>query len=392
MRELARVTVAAMALVIGLNAQPSAGQESPACSARSCGEDLVYIGTQGNGAGQGIFTARFDPNSGRLTLIGLGAEVARPTWLLAHPSLPVIWANSDPGADSVLPSRIIAYRIDPKSGALREASGTASGGKGPTHSSFDPVSKTLFVANYASATVAALPVRADGTLDDPSSRQNDFGTGPGRRQSAPHSHAAVFDSAGHHLLVPDLGADRLFVYRFDAKSRQLSPAAPPYVQLTAGAGPRHAAVHPGGSFVYLISELRPAIDVFRWSADHARLDPVETIATMPDDAEDKNKGAEIMISPDGRFLYTSNRGEDFILVQSIDPRSGKLTELQRISSGGQLPWNFVLHRSGRWMLVANQASGSITVFARDTKSGKLSATEQSISLAKPTSVVFASRR
>lgn len=351
-------------------------------------DEAVYIGTQGSGPGQGIFAARFDPRDGKLTPTGLAAEVVRPTWLLAHPRLPVLYAVSDPGADSTAPPRIVAYRSEGANGALRELAAVPSGRRGPTHLALDRAATTLFVANYASATAAALPLAVDGRPGEPTSTQNDYGTGPNRRQAAPHSHAVSLNAAGRILLVADFGADRLFVYGFNPKTRSLTPAVTPFAPLPAGSGPRHIAVHPGGRFVYLITELRPAIKVLRWSARRDQLEPVETVTTMTDDPEDRNKGAEIAVSPNGRFLYSSNRGEDVILVHSIDRRTGRLREIQRTASGGQLPWSFTFHRSGRWMLVTNQASGSVDVFRVNPQSGLLSATSNRINVGKATSVTF----
>lgn len=369
---------AALATTIG----PVAGAAAPART------ETLYIGTQGTGDGHGIFAAQFDPRDGALVLTGLAATIARPTWLLPHPRLPLLYAVSDPGADSPAPHRIVTYRSDAATGALREIASTASGGRGPTHLDFHRASSTLFVANYVTATPAALPVAADGTPGEPSSTQTNYGTGPNRRQTAPHAHGVAFDTGARVLLVPDLGADRMFLYRFATRQRSLAPNVQTFVQLPAGSGPRHVAVHPGGRFVYLITELRPAIDVFRWSASRDRLEPVETIATMPDDAEEKNKGAEIAVSADGRFLYSSHRGEDFLLVHAIDRSTGKLRELQRIPSGGHLPWHFTIHPGGRWMLVANQGTGSIAVFKRDPRTGLLAATSNRVEVGRPTNVTF----
>jgi 6-phosphogluconolactonase len=344
---------------------------------------LVYFGSQANEAGQGVFAARLDVNTGKLTSVGLAAELTRPTWIVAHPSRPALYAVSETGNDGKTQGKVHALKVDPKTGLLSLVSTVDSGGGGPTHMALD--AHGLLVAHYGTGHVAALPVRADGGVEPPASVQLDQGSGPSPRQKGPHAHSVALDPSGRFVLAADLGADRVFVYPYDRKARQLGAAAATSVSVPPGTGPRHMAFHPNGRLVFLISELIPEVRAYRWDAQHGRLDLAHTVRAAGDPPA---SGAEIAISCDGRFLYTSIRGEHVIVVFAVDAATGAPSEIQRIPSGGQTPWSFGIDPSGRWLLVANQGSSTVTVLARDAATGRLTATDQTIPVFKPTSVAF----
>jgi 6-phosphogluconolactonase len=362
---------------------------APAALAAPPAETLVYVGTQGAEPGQGIFSARLDPRTGRLTPLGLAAELQRSTWIAAHAALPVLYAVSEVGNDGKSQGSVQTLRADPATGRLTLAGTVQSGGGGPTNLALDATLKTLLVANYGTGQVAALPVLADATLGPAASIQADQGSGPSPRQKGPHAHGVVLDPSKRFALVADLGADRVFVYRYDRSSRLLSPADTPFEGLPPGTGPRHLAFHPNGRLVFLISELIPELRAYRWDARHGRLALAQTLPLVGDSAKaGVAKGAELAVSRDGRFVYTSVRGEEVLVVHAVDRRTGRLTEIQRLSAGGLAPWSFAIDPSGRWMLVANQGSGAVVVFGRDPASGRLRPTSESMAVTKPTSIAY----
>lgn len=360
---------------------------APAVQAASKSEQLVYVGTQGNEAGQGVFAARLDPSTGKLTPIGVGAELARPTWIVAHPSRQSLYAVSETGNDGKSQGKVHALKADPKTGALTLVSTVDSGGGGPTHLALDAPGSGLLVAHYGSGHVAALPLRADGGLEPPASVQQEQGSGPSPRQKSAHAHGVALDPSGKFALVADLGSDKVFVHPYDRRTRRLAPAAATSVSVPPGTGPRHLAFHPNGRLVFLISELAPAIRTFGWEARKGALKELDAVRAGGDPPIN---GAEIAISRDGRFVYASIRVEHVIVVYAVDQKTGALTEIQRTPSGGQTPWSFGIDPTGRWLLAANQGSGTVTVLARDPASGKLTATDQSVAVAKPTSIAFLS--
>ncbi|RYY26894.1 MAG: lactonase family protein [Sphingomonadales bacterium] len=367
------VTVAALAVAL-----PASAQQAPKT-------ELVYIGTQANEAGQGIVAARFDPRIGALTAIGTAAEIARPTWVATSASEPLLYAVSETGTDAKNPGKVMAFAIK-SDGALEALGDVSSGGGGPTHLALDAASKMLFAAHYSSGHVAAFPLRANGSLGPLTSVQVNIGSGPSPRQKSAHAHGLTLDPSGRFLAVADLGADRVFFYRFDRKTRALSPGTT--MTVPAGHGPRHLVFHPRGNLLFLMTELVPEIRSYRWDARRGEATLVQAIQTRGETTEPKVSGAEIAATADGRFVYVSNRGEDVIVGYAIDAKTGTLREIDRVRTG-KTPWSFAIHHSGKWVFVANQGANSVSVFRRDIRTGKLSATDQSITVGKPTSIAFA---
>jgi 6-phosphogluconolactonase len=351
------------------------------------GGELVYFGTQASEAGQGIVAARFDAASGRLSSLGVVAEIVRPTWLVAHPRLPVLYSVSEVGDDTHAAS-VFSLAVDRDTGALRTLNQTSSGGGGPAHLAVDAGAQTLYVANYGTGQVGSLPVRADGSLGALAANLTHAGSGPSPRQTRPHAHAVVVDPSHRFLLAADLGADRIFIYRIDAATHGLSPAEPASTAVTAGAGPRHLAFHPNGRLAFLVTELSAQIHSYRWDARSGRLQHLQTLPTLAADFAGPRRAAEIAVSHDGRFVYVSNRGEDTIVSYAVEPRSGRLQERQRIDAQGKVPWAFAFDASGRWLLVANQGSNAINVFSVDPRTGRLATTQESLPVPRPVNVTF----
>ena len=346
--------------------------------------ELVYVGSQGNQ----IRALRFDPATGKLTVIGPVAEGLRPTWTIAHPSLPLLYAVDD---DNAKEGSVTAFAVNRASGALTKINAAATGGSGTTHLWFDAPSQTILTANYGGGSASSIAVNADGSLGALVSTVKDTGSGPHRRQAAPHAHAVAIDPSGRFALVPDLGADRVFVYAFERSIHALAPVDPatPRAYVTPPAsGPRHLVFGQNGQFVYLINEMTAELTVLRWNAAEGRLTQVQSLATSSADFKGVNSGAEVALSRDGRFVYVQNRGENALLVYRVHAASGALTLMQRIGSGGEAPWGLALHASGNWMLVANQRSGKVNVFSIDTISGILTDTGESVDAPTPVSLTF----
>jgi len=349
---------------------------------------LVYFGTHGDNAGQGIFAGRFDERTGTLTSLGEVAQVFRPTWLTADPKRPILFAVSEAGNDGKSDGQVLSFAIDSIRGGLTRLSEQGSGGGGPTHLDFDAASGSLFVANFGSGVASVLPVDGGGRIGAVAGRGQDQGSGPTRRQSGPHAHGVTLDPSGRFLLVPDLGADRTFVYRFDRGARALVPAARPFAQVPPGTGPRHIVFGAQGRFAYLTTELTAQVIVYRWDASSGGLDPVQTLDLMPPGFTGQRSAAEIAVSPDFRYLYVSSReGENAIYVFAIDRTKGTLTQVQRFETGAR-PWSFSLSRGGRWMLVAEEGDSHVAVLARAIGDGTLSATGNGMNVYQPVNVTF----
>jgi 6-phosphogluconolactonase len=358
------------------------------------GGELVYIGTHGSAQGesgseQGIYAARLDEASGHLTSLGLIVPLQRATWLVTHPKLPVIYSVADSGAGMEADSNIYSLGVDTSSGLLHVINKVDAGGRDATDMDLDVRSMTLFSANHGSGDVSALEVRPDGSLGAVTSDQKDFGSGPNRRQKSPAAHGVAVDPTHQYVLVADFGADRIFIYHFDAKRRSLTPTQPPFESLPAGSGPRHLLFHPSGRFVFVDTELSAELRSYMWNPTRGTLKLLQSVSAYPADYSGEKSAAEIAVTRDGRYLYLSLRGDqNSIVVYDIDKRAGTVKEIQRIASQGSNPWSFGIDPTGRWLLVTNEASSTVNVLKIDRASGKLSATGQSLTVPKPVTVVF----
>jgi 6-phosphogluconolactonase len=348
--------------------------------------NLVYVGQKGTK----IHALRFDPARGSLVLVGAVATLDRPTWTVADAKRSVLYVANEAGNDGKRNGSAVAFHVDRATGALTKISEADAGGGGTTNLWYDAPSSTLLAANYGGGSAAAIPVERDGSLGVRVSLVKSVGIGPHRRQASPHAHGVAVDPSGKFALVADLGADKLFVYPFDRRTRSLSEDAPGkerHFALPPGSGPRHFAFAPNGRFVYLLSELTAELRSFRWDAAKGQLTSLQAQSTNAPDFKGDSSVSEIVMSRDGRFVYVGNRGENTLLVYRA-AANGQLDLVQRLPSGGDFPWSFAIHPNGRWMLVANKGSGTVNVFAVDPRTGKLSATTASAPVPDVCSVSF----
>ncbi|SAL85896.1 3-carboxymuconate cyclase-like protein [Caballeronia arvi] len=367
-------------LVLLLAAAMYAGAAMPA---QDASHEWVYVGTQANR----IEALRLDTSNGELVSVASISGDIRPTWLMAHPRLPVLYAVDD---ESNKAGSVTAFGVNRETGELSRLGAVATHGVGTTHLSFDAPSETILAANYNSGSVSSVRVR-DGKLDALSSTVSERGSGPGKRQTSAHAHDAVVDPSGRYVLVPDLGADRVFVYRFDRATRTLSKDdSNPSRDFVApfGSGPRHIVFGVDGRFAYLVTELSADVMVFRWDASQGRLTVRQSLSLSAAGMAGAKSGAEIATSADGRFVYVADRGKNAIVVYRVDAASGMLSEIQRAPSDGVKPWSFCIDPSGRWLVVANQESGTVSVLAISPASGLLKNTGHAANVPSATSIAF----
>jgi 6-phosphogluconolactonase len=352
------------------------------CAAEA--SELFYIGTQTDA----MFGARLDETSGQLSPLGLVARVERPTWVLAHTHLPVIYSVSEVGNDGKSDASVYSFAVDPQSGALKPINKVGSGGGGATHLAIDSQDDALFVANFGTGKLSLLPVASDGSLLPATSVQTEQGKGPHPRQASSHAHGVAVSPDGRFVLEANFGADKVFIYRFDAAAKTLVPAQNAFVGFPPGSGPRHPLFHPNGRLVFVNTELVGGLNVYRWDPDKGSMDLIQTLITDTSKDVSQRSAAEIALARDGRHLYVANRGDNVLLVYALDARTGNLTEIQRIEDPGNIPWSFSIDPSGKWMIVANQASSALAVLRIDPASGKLSLTGQELPVPVPVSVAF----
>jgi 6-phosphogluconolactonase len=377
------MTLARPALLLALSASAVAAAETPV---------TVYVGTYTDGTSRGIYRLAFDPSPGAMSEPVLAAEARNPSFLALHPNGRFLYAvgeiDSFAGAKS---GAVSAFAIDAKTGDLRLLNQQPSEGTGPCHLVVDKTGRNVLVANYGGGTVAVLPIEADGRLEPASSVRTHEGSGPNKgRQEKPHAHGIYLDAAERFALSPDLGADRVFVYRFDAAKGTLEPHGA--AALPPGSGPRHLAFHPGGRYVYVINELLSTITAFSYDAEKGALSERQTVSALPKGYSGESWTAEVAVSADGRFVYGSNRGDDSLAVFAVDPATGRLTPKGHVSVGGKYPRHFTIDPTGRYVLAAHQNSGTIAVLRLDPSTGMPGPAGATVKVDRPVCLLPAPKR
>ncbi|MGC8639409.1 MAG: lactonase family protein [Isosphaeraceae bacterium] len=347
----------------------------------------LYVGTYTNGRtpSEGIYLLEMDPVSGSVTPRGVAARVENPSFLAIHPSHKFLYAVNE--VDSFQGKKgggVSALAIDPSSGQLTLLNQQSSVGSSPCHLSVDRTGKNILVANYGSGSVACLPIEADGSLKPASAFVQHKGKSVDRgRQQGPHAHEIELDQANRFAFTPDLGLDKVLIYRFDAAQGSLTPSDPPFARVDPGSGPRHLAFHPSGRFAYVISEMGNTITAFAHDADKGTLRKIQTISSLPDGFNGKSYCAEVEVHPSGKFVYGSNRGHDSIAIFTVDAATGKLSAAGHQSTLGKNPRHFAIDPTGTFLLAANQDSDSIVVLRIDQETGGLKQVGQPVHIPMP---------
>jgi 6-phosphogluconolactonase len=346
---------------------------------------VVFFGTQAEGPQRGISRAYFDTSTGALSPPELVTEAIRPGFLVLSADGRHLYSTNSVDAFKGQPSGAVsAYEVDAATGDLKFLNQQLSGGQNPAHVSLDAAGHHLFVANYNGGSIAVFEINADGSLGARTAFVQHEGTSVHPlRQTKAHAHAIKLDPSGRFALVPDLGADKLFVYRFDPKTGSLAPNNPPFAALTPGSGPRHLAFHPSGRFAYLLNELASSVSVFGWDPSRGRLTELQKASTLPDGFSGTTTAAEIEVHPSGKFLYATNRGHDSLAVFAIDPATGRLSLVEHVPTQGKNPRNFAFDPTGRWLVVTNNVGQNAMVFRIDEGTGRLTASGAPLALPYP---------
>lgn len=330
--------------------------------------------------GTGISVYRLDLSTGNLAHRSTVSEVKNPSFQAIHPSNRFLYSVAEVDNGGALH----AFAIDPATGALRSLNHQPCMGAGPCHVSVDATGRVVLVANYSSGDVAALPILDDGSLGEATSvfQHEGSSVNPGRQQG-PHAHSITIDPGNRFAVSADLGIDKVLVYRLDAEKQTITPNDPPGVDVQAGAGPRHFAFHPNRKHAYLINELDNTAVTYAYDEDRGVLETIQVISTLPPDFTDTSYCADIHVSPDGRFVYGSNRGHDSIVIFEVDTGTGKLSVVDYESTRGEFPRNFSLDPSGRFLFAANQNTDNIVAYRIDGQTGRLAATGHQVETPQP---------
>ncbi|MER5358500.1 lactonase family protein [Streptomyces sp. NPDC002785] len=331
------------------------------------GAGRAFIGSFTSAGGRGITAAAVDQETGALTVLGSTDTVPDPSYLvLGHPGpggrVLYTVSETEHGAAAALD---ITGDVPQPIGEIRPVEGN-----GPTHLAL--AGGHLLTANYGSGSVTALSVRKDGSLGAVTAVLRHEGSGPDAdRQRGPHAHQVLPDPSGNWVLSVDLGTDSVRICALDTATGALRLHGE--TALRPGTGPRHLAFHPAGSHAYILNELEPTVTTCRWDAAAGVLEPVAETSVLPEESarggDTATYPSEVVVSHDGRFLWTANRGHDSISVLALDGTGEKATLVTTVGCGGHWPRDLALDPTGRWLYAANERSGDVSWFAVDRATG-----------------------
>ena len=351
---------------------------------------LMFAGTQTGPSSKGIYAFQWDPVSGTLKELGLAGESDNPTFLALSPDGKHLFAANEIGEyEGEKTGSVSGFMVDRAGAKLAHTNTVSSAGTGPCHVSVDQDGHGLFCANYSGGSAASFHIDDAGKLSPAVSQFHYQRHGPvADRQEASHAHRATVTPDGRYVLINDLGLDCIHIYHLDPAAAKLTPSDPQQWTAKPGSGPRALRFHPNGKWAYCLNELTSTVDVLGWDAKTGALNSLQHVETIPKGYRGESAASEIVVDRTGRFAYAAVRFWDKIVTFSIDPATGKLSQIGVTSCGGKVPRHMTLDPTERWLLVANQTSDNIAVIQRDTNTGKLAETENSFPLVKPQCLVF----
>ena len=345
----------------------------------------IFFGTGGRGS-EGIYHATFNPDNGKFTPSKLAAKIGSPGFLATHPNGKILYSVGrwDEGSGA------LGYRIGEK-GELTEFTRMICPDGGSAHIAVHPSGKFLLTAQYGGGSVALFPLDANGKLGEPTVSEHQGGSKVvDRRQDSPHPHWAGFSPDGKYALIPDLGLDQIVIYKVDTKKPAITEHS--VGQSVPGGGPRHMRFSTDGKFIYLLNELSLSVTTFAWDAKKGtakRLTTTPAISEEVKAGESFNSAAEILVHPNGQFVYSSNRGHDTVSVYQANPKNGKLNVVQVQPVRGAFPRNINLTPGADWLLAAGADSNTIAAHRINQETGKLTYQRGSvINVPSPICILF----
>ncbi|MCC6507844.1 MAG: lactonase family protein [Pirellulaceae bacterium] len=334
-----------------------------------------------------IHAYRFDSANGQLKLLHRNTDIENPFFLAVSPNRQFLYAIDAQQFGSQDDEFVAAFKIEGRDGKLTRLNRQTSRGTASCYLDVDATGKSIVVANYASGSVASLAVRADGSLGEVSSFIQHSGSSVNpERQKEPHAHCIVISPDNRFVLAADLGIDKILNYELKSDTSELKPnAAQVAAELPPGSGPRHLVFHPNGKRVYVINELKNTVTFFDYATPTGALTQRQTISTVPEDFAGVSYTADLKITPNGRFLYGTNRGHDSIAIFRI-AEDGHLNRVSIEPSLGKGPQNLLITPDGRWLICANMPGNSVAVFAIDASTGALKSAGDPLTIPMPSCI------
>lgn len=345
----------------------------------------LIIGTYTKTQKNGLFVYKFDTKTGKLTFEFKTENVVNPSFLAINADATKVYSVSEAAGKQ---SGISAFDFDAKEGVLSFINSQPTNSQGPCHVTLSADGKFAFAANYGGGSVSVFPINPDGSVAPVSQLIQHAGSSiNAKRQAAPHAHSTNFSPDGSILYAADLGTDFVNAYNYDGKNEQPLQKAPALdIKVEPGFGPRHFTFNKKGDRLYVVAEMEAYVSVFAYKNNKATL--LENANMNDANFKGANGAADIHLSNDGKFLYTSNRGSanDIAIFKIL--KDGKLMKIANVSTKGKAPRNFVIDPSDNFLLVANQDTDDVYVFKRDKKTGLLTYTDEMINVGAPVCLKF----
>jgi 6-phosphogluconolactonase len=364
--------------------------EKPVRAASASGDSWVYFGSFARGDKGGIYVSKLTAD-GSLQAPTLAAPAESPSFLAIHSDAGRVVAVCEAkAADGKNVGAIAAYAVDPRTGRLSRTGWQATDGGSFCHVSFDRSFQWVFGARYRDGNAIALPITGDGSLGQVTTTVQHSGKGPNpARQERAHAHSILPDPSNAYVWVADLGTDEIRAYRFDTTRGGLETHMPPAFIAEPGSGPRHFAFHPNGKWVYALYELTSSVAALNYDARTGTMAAFQTVGLLPNEGvTGEQKAAEVVVHPNGKFVYASNRGYDSLVALAVDERNGRLAFIERHRERLAHPRNFAIDPTGHWLLCANRDTNVVTMYRIDLNTGKLTLTDQSVTVPEPVCVRF----
>ena len=347
-------------------------------------KSYLLVGTYTSGKSEGIYVYSFDTKNATTSLVST-AKIKNPSYLAVSTDKKTVYSVAETAdtTGNVIGGGITAFAFDGADGKLTGMNTQPSVGTNPCYVSVTKSGKWVFAGNYSSGTLSVFPVTTNGNIDAAIQTIAHSGSGPNKdRQEGPHVHSTVLSPDNNYLFVPNLGIDKVMIYKLNQQTGKLTPAPVPFVKTAPGSGPRHFEFAPNKRYAYLIEELSG--NVVAYAYNNGSLKQIQSISSIPKNFTGSIGCADIHVSPDGNFLYSSNRGDgNSITIFSINQQTGKLTVAGYQSTLGKTPRNFNFDPSGNFLLAANQQSDDIVIFKINKKTGLLKDTGKRIEVPNP---------
>lgn len=341
----------------------------------------LLIGTYTNSCdSKGIYVYDFDTNTGDFVFKSATEKVINPSYLTLSKDQKIVYSVNENGAESSVSS----FQFDSSSGKLTELNQQKAQGADPCYIINDD--KNVIVANYSGGNIAVFGKNTNGSLTEAKQLLQHKGKGIHPRQGSAHVHMVYFSPDKKYILSNDLGTDAVYIYEYHPNAATEIMKLKSTVTVPSGSGPRHLTFSNDGKFVYLLQELNGALSVFSFA--NGQLHKIQETTILAKDFKGNFTGADIHISPDGKFLYASNRGEANTISIFKILNNGQLQTQSVVSSLGKGPRNFVIDPTGKFLLVAHQYSNEVVVFKRDTVSGAMTESGKRLELCSPVCMVF----